>query len=504
MIKAGRIRAVLSGQAQNAAHKMAGFERTKWRNGKARGVSAILGLAFLAACATSPRYSPRTYQTHPAPPRQEKEAPRPASPEPETRRPELLPLSALEGWSEDDHAAALSAFRAGCVASHQRELMAACDAARTMGTVDGASARRFFEHRFRVALLPGEGVLTGYFAPVYEARRERGGVFTAPVRPPPPPDIYIQAPVATIGDTPASDTRSLPNGAATTSASVVDPTQPAVSDMSALIDQVGSMRPDPVTDLLGRPDPVANAAGVSPDAPDAFMPPPPPHRIRLAQADRALINSAPAPDAIAWMRPEDLFFMQIQGSGLLVFEDGRRLRAAYAGDNGKPFIGIARTMVRDGQLASTGVSGDAIRDWLARHAGPEADAVMAKNPRYVFFRLRPDDGREPAGAAGISLPPGRAIALDNSRHTYGELYWLDAEAPVLAGAARRYRRLVVALDTGGAIRGEIRADLYFGTGDAAGREAGRVRHILHMARLVPIDPETAEAGDETSVALGRR
>ncbi len=503
MIEAGRIGAALSGQAQNGASNHSGADGSVRLGAKARSMGAVLGLALLAACATSPRYSPRPYPTYPTRPSPAQEAPRPSPAEPQTRRAELLPLSALEGWADDDHAAALSAFRAGCVASHQRELRPACDAARAMGNLDEASARRFFERQFRVAPLPGEGVLTGYFAPVYSARRERGGVFTAPVRPPPSPDIYVQAPDSTVATTqPAADLSPSPERAATMTASVVDPTQPAVIDISTLIDQTGTVRTDPVTDLLGRPDPVANAP--PPPLDSTVGPPPPPLRIRLAQADRALISSAPASDAIAWMRPEDLFFMQIQGSGLLVFEDGRRLRAAYAGDNGKPFIGIARTMVRDGQLASTGVSGDAIRDWLARHAGPEADAVMAKNPRYVFFRLKTDDGREPAGAAGISLPPGRAIALDNSRHTYGELYWLDAEAPVLAGAARRYRRLVVALDTGGAIRGEIRADLYFGTGEAAGREAGHVRHILHMARLVPIDPETAEAGDETPVALGRR
>jgi membrane-bound lytic murein transglycosylase A len=110
---------------------------------------------------------------------------------------------------------------------------------------------------------------------------------------------------------------------------------------------------------------------------------------------------------------------------------------------------------------------------------------MQLNPRYVFFSLAPDDGREPVGAAGVPLPAGRAIAVDPTRHAMGELFWLDAAAPTLAGAFPAYRRLALALDTGGAIKGPVRADLYMGLGPDAGAEAGRVRHVLRMYRLVP-------------------
>lgn len=116
--------------------------------------------------------------------------------------------------------------------------------------------------------------------------------------------------------------------------------------------------------------------------------------------DRAAIEARARPDqALAWMRAEDLFFMQIQGSGYLTFEDGTRGRAAYAADNGKTFVGIARPMARQGLLPENGTSGDAIRGWLASHRGPEAQAVMALNPRYIFFRLDPDDNGHPPGAA---------------------------------------------------------------------------------------------------------
>jgi membrane-bound lytic murein transglycosylase A len=111
---------------------------------------------------------------------------------------------------------------------------------------------------------------------------------------------------------------------------------------------------------------------------------------------------------------------------------------------------------------------------------------MNENPRYVFFSLQPDDGREPAGAANVPLPPGRAIAIDPIRHRYGQIFWIDGQAPALAGAFPAYRRMVSALDTGGAIKGPVRADLYLGRGAAAGAEAGRVRHDLRMFRIVPL------------------
>ncbi len=202
--------------------------------------------------------------------------------------------------------------------------------------------------------------------------------------------------------------------------------------------------------------------------------------------DRATIEAnASSYEILGWMRAEDLFFLQIQGSGYLTFADGSRARAAYAADNGHPFVGIARPMADQGLLPPNGTSGDAIRGWLAAHRGPEARAVMALNPRYIFFRMDPDDGGHPAGAAGIPLPERRAIAVDPAHWTYGEPVWIEADGGNLIGARASYRGLVMALDTGSAIRGPVRADLYMGRGDAAGAEAGAVRHPLRMWRLVP-------------------
>ena len=202
-------------------------------------------------------------------------------------------------------------------------------------------------------------------------------------------------------------------------------------------------------------------------------------------AVRAEIEAAPPTDALAWMRAEDLFFMQIQGSGYLTFEDGSTARAAYAGDNGRPFTGIARPMAEQGLLPANGTSGEAIRAWLAEHRGPEARAVMALNPRYIFFAMDPDDGGQPAGAAGIPLTARRSIAVDPAHWRYGDLVWISADGGNLVGARASYQGLVVALDTGSAIRGPVRADFYMGRGAAAGEEAGAVRHPLRMWRLVP-------------------
>jgi membrane-bound lytic murein transglycosylase A len=204
--------------------------------------------------------------------------------------------------------------------------------------------------------------------------------------------------------------------------------------------------------------------------------------------DRSAIEAVEEPFPLAFMRPEDLFFLQIQGSGVLALPDGRRLRASVAATNDRTYFGIATAMRDRGLLADNNTSGDAIRAWLADNRGRAADEVMRLNPRYVFFRLSPDDGAEPSGAAGVPLPAGRGVAVDTAFHAMGDLFWIDATAPALAGAFPIYRRLVTALDVGGAIKGQVRADLYIGRGPVAGAEAGRVRHNLRLFRLVPAAP----------------
>ncbi len=169
-------------------------------------------------------------------------------------------------------------------------------------------------------------------------------------------------------------------------------------------------------------------------------------------------RSRPAHPTAPWpgCGPRSCSSCRSKGPETLSFPDGRKLRAAYAGDNGKPFVAIARPMVQAGQLKADHASGDNIRSWLRDHKGAEANAVMWKNPRYVFFSLAADDGQEPAGAAGMPLPAGRAIAIDPSQHALRRGLLARRRGPVLAGAFTTYRRLAVALDTGSAIRGQVR------------------------------------------------
>ena len=394
---------------------------------RVRGLAGLLAAAALAACATTPRPIPPPRPiSHPVRPPPAPSLPPPPSPAP-APSPPLIAWSELPGWDREDHLAAMAALTAACRASRDEAMARVCAIARSVAPSDETEARAFLEANFRPSPVPGDGLLTAYFAPRYEAREAPEPPFTAPVRPKPGAlDAVIAAALADPG-------------------------------------------PDSASPSLD--DPLASPS------PSSVVAPPGP--------DRAAIEAEPANDALAWMRPEDLFFLQIQGSGVLLLPDGRRMRATFAASNNQPFVGLARVMRQEGLIDDAHSSGEAIRAWLAAHRGEEADALMRRDPRYIYFKVIPDDGREPAGAAGVPLPAGRALAVDASRHSMGELFWIDGEAPQLNGAFPVYRRLAAALDVGGAIKGDVRADLYIGSGDEAGREAGRVRHVLHMYRLEP-------------------
>lgn len=373
---------------------------------------------------------------------------------------QYLKFADLPGWNQEDHAAGLDAFRATCGVSRDPALKDVCARARDLGSQDGLVSRAFIEANFRPVPVGQTGLLTAYFAPRYEARTARDWPFIEPVRGRPSDLIVL-------------DLTRIPGSAGSTADNPIpiDFTQAAVPAMDPL------SAPRKVVLDLSRWNPPPRGTRIT-------------GRVRAGRfepyGDRGAVVKSEPQTVLAWMKPEDLFFLQIQGSGVLTFPDGRQMKAAYAIGNGKPFVGIATQMRDQGLLADRNTSGDRIHGWLAANRGPKADAIMAINPSYVFFTLQPYDGAEPSGAAGIPLPAGRAIAVDSSQHRYGNLFWIDAEAPTLTGAFPRYRRLAMALDTGGAIKGLVRADLYMGTGDAAGAEAGRVKHQLKMYRLVPV------------------
>lgn len=186
---------------------------------------------------------------------------------------------------------------------------------------------------------------------------------------------------------------------------------------------------------------------------------------------------------IAWLDdPVEAFFLQIQGSGRIRMPDGSVIRVGYAGRNGHAYRSVGQEMIRRGTHTIDQVSAPEIRAYVARN--PAAGmALLNVNPSYVFFRKLPDLPPEkgPIGAMGRSITTMRSIAVDPDYTPLGAPVWVEKDG---AGA---FRRLMVAQDTGGAIKGAQRADIFFGTGDAAGDAAGVVKDGGRMLVLLPID-----------------
>lgn len=178
--------------------------------------------------------------------------------------------------------------------------------------------------------------------------------------------------------------------------------------------------------------------------------------------------------------PVDAFFLQIQGSGRVTLPDGSQVRIGYDGQNGQPYFAIGRELVARGALAKEDVSMQSIRAWLEANPA-QAAAVMNTNPSFVFFRRL--EGEGPLGAQGVALTPGRSLAVDRTFIAYGVPLWLDAQDPLDAKA--RIRRLMVAQDTGGAIRGPVRGDVFWGHGVEAEQRAGLMKSPGRYWLLLP-------------------
>lgn len=183
--------------------------------------------------------------------------------------------------------------------------------------------------------------------------------------------------------------------------------------------------------------------------------------------------------------PVAAFFLHIQGSGRVRLPDGSLIRVGYAGQNGRPYRAIGRDLIELGALTPETVSLQTIRTWLLANPGA-APAVMQKNPSFVFFRdLGPvDDGEGPPGAQGAPLTPGRSLAVDTAHVALGTPVWLDTTAPWPDGPGP-LRRLLVAQDTGGAIKGALRGDVFFGAGEDAEHTAGHMRSPGRWWVLLP-------------------
>ncbi|HEY4254538.1 MAG TPA: MltA domain-containing protein [Roseomonas sp.] len=229
----------------------------------------------------------------------------------------------------------------------------------------------------------------------------------------------------------------------------------------------------------------------------AATPPPgsPPRRISGVWRDGRLIPAPPraAIEAgalfgrgleLAWVAdPADAFFLQIQGSGRVILEDGRVLRLGYAAQNGQPYTPIGRLLIERGEIPREQMSMQAIRAWMRSHGPAAAAALMRENASYVFFRpmpdLPPDQG--PPGALGVPLTPRRSVAVDPD--------FVPLGAPVyIATTDGGWRRLAAAQDVGGAIRGPARADLFHGWDADAPDLAGRQRDPMMLYVLLPRSP----------------
>jgi membrane-bound lytic murein transglycosylase A len=383
----------------------------------------VLVLIAAAACAEGPAKAP------------------PSAPAPLTLA--RVGFDALPGWPVDDHAAALEAFRRSCarilklpddrpmgrtVGGSAGQWKSACQRA---GSPDAAAAgaRRYFEREFTPYLVrAGEepkGLFTGYYEPELAAALARDERHDVP--------LYGR------------------------------PEDLVTVDLGAFRDAWKGER------IVGR---VEDGRLV-------------PYPERTAIDAGVLAGKAPVLAFAA--DPIDAFFLEIQGSGRLALKEGGWRRIGYEVANGRPFVPIGRVLLEEGSLEKGKVSMQAIRAWLAAH--PErASAVMQRNPSYVFFAWREglDDAGGPLGAEGVPLTAGRSLAVDRKALPFGAPLWLDTEAPTGPdGALRPFRRLMIAQDTGGAITGAVRGDIFFGTGAAAGEVAGRMSSTGRYAVLLP-------------------
>jgi membrane-bound lytic murein transglycosylase A len=357
----------------------------------------------------------------------------------------------LHGWADDDHAAAFATFLDSCGAiggqkrtsSQMVEMASAllrvCERARAAVPLDDAGARKFFEANFRPVQISrlGEtdGFLTGYYEPIIDGSRVPTGEFTAPLfrR---PPNLVVSGSRRLGGVFPSKGVK--------------------------------------VGRRVGRRKIV-------------------PYYTRGEIEDGALDGWHLE---ICWLRSQiDVLFAQIQGSARIRLEDGSILRVNYDSYNGWPYTAIGRVLIDRGLMTRDEVSMQRIRQWMEANPA-QADDVLRQNKSYVFFRITGLSNEDEAvGGEGVPLVPGRSIAVDRALHVYGTPFFIEADLPIATGkSTTKFRRLVIAEDTGSAIVGPARADIYFGAGSEAARIAGRIKSTGRFVMLLPREIDPVEAG----------
>lgn len=350
----------------------------------------------------------------------------------------------LEGWRSDNPLAAALAFKRSCEKLLRRppqskigkhdvygtadDWRMACDAAEAIDqTSTSDDARRFFEAWFQPFAIMAdgevEGLFTGYYEPLLRGSKSRNGTYAVPLHLPPEDLVRVD---------------------------------------------LGKFDPDLAgRSIRGRIDG------------HEFIP----YHSRDDIVDGVL---ADRDLELVWVDDEiEKFFLQIQGSGQVRLDDGTTIRVGYAEQNGLPYRAIGRDLIEIGALTPENVSLQTIRAWLKTH--PErAREIMARNKSYIFFRenteLDPAEG--PLGAQNVPLSAGRSLAVDPRHVPLGAPLWLQTSAPWPDGE-RPLRRLMIAQDTGGAIKGAIRGDVFWGAGENAEAVAGRMKSKGRYFVLVP-------------------
>ncbi|MBI4757056.1 MAG: MltA domain-containing protein [Betaproteobacteria bacterium] len=408
--------------------------------------AAVLAV-ILAGCAATPRppapvVPAPTPAPAPAPAPELAPAPAPAAPQVATPAPAAQPplpgasllrpasWADLPGWREDAGVGdALAAFLISCrTLERQPAWSAVCALGREVATAQPAQVRAFFEARFlphQIVNPDGsrEGLITGYFEPVVKGSRSRRAGFSVPLYAPPDDLLTIE--------------------------------------MGQLLPELRGMR------LRGRLEGQKVVPYYS--------------RAELGRRDAHLNGKA-----LFWLAdPLDAFFLQVQGSGRIELDDGSRTRVAYADTNGHPYQSIGRWLVDQGALRAEQASMEGIRAW-ARANPQRLPELLNANPSYIFFRELADQRGGPVGAQGVPLTEGRSLAVDPRHAPLGAPVFLATTWPGANGqAGRALARLMVAQDTGSAIKGAVRADFYWGSGEEAGALAGRTRQQGRMWVLLP-------------------
>ena len=354
--------------------------------------------------------------------------------------------SDIAGWSEDDHLSAYNAFRVSCkpIAAQQQppadpkalgmSLRDPCRSARGLELSDDARAKAFFEEHFlplRISRLgEGEGFVTGYYEPIVDGSRTQNEVYNVPVYRR-PSNLFVRGT--------KQSSVGLPN-------------------KGQVFRKIGRRKLVPYYDRAEIEDGAIDGRGLE----------------------------------ICWLKEQtDLLFSQIQGSARVLLPDGSTVRINYDAHNGYPYTPVGRILIERNIIPRDQMSMQKIREWMEQN--PEgANELRRQNKSYVFFReVQLSDKDEAVGAQGVPLTPGRSIAVDKALHVYGTPFFIEGELPIESERSKTpFRRLMIGQDTGSAIVGPARADLYFGAGAEAGKVSGRIRHNARFVMLVPksLDP----------------